>query len=193
MIFLVKNPWRWTALLFFLSGFCSLVYQVVWVRLAFSHFGIITPVLSVVLSTFMLGLALGSWGAGDSIHTWCRRTRISAIYFYALVELLIGLGAFVVPRLFALGGHWLLQAGEMNSLPFLIWSAGLLSLSIIPWCLCMGATFPLMMAFLKEKGYPDSTRFSFLYTANVFGALCGTAATAIFLVELLGFRQTIHF
>ena len=31
---------------FFWSGFCSLVYQVVWIRLAFSHFGVLTPVLS---------------------------------------------------------------------------------------------------------------------------------------------------
>jgi len=40
--------------LFLLSGFCGLLYQVVWIRLAFSHFGIITPVLSVVISIFML-------------------------------------------------------------------------------------------------------------------------------------------
>src|ERR1700685_1959138 len=47
-------------LLFFLSGFCSLVYQMVWTRLAFASFGIITPVLSVVISVFMLGLAAGA-------------------------------------------------------------------------------------------------------------------------------------
>lgn len=41
--------------LFFASGFCSLLYQVIWLRLAFAHFSIITPVLSVVLSAFMLG------------------------------------------------------------------------------------------------------------------------------------------
>jgi len=34
---------------FFVSGFSSLVYQVVWTRLAFASFGIITPVLSVVI------------------------------------------------------------------------------------------------------------------------------------------------
>jgi hypothetical protein len=53
-------------LLFFCSGFCSLVYQVVWLRLAFAHFGIVTPVLSVVLSVFMLGLGAGSLLAGRS-------------------------------------------------------------------------------------------------------------------------------
>ncbi len=43
---------------FFLSGCCALVYQVVWTRLAFASFGIITPVLSVVISVFILGLAV---------------------------------------------------------------------------------------------------------------------------------------
>jgi predicted membrane-bound spermidine synthase len=48
---------------FFASGFCSLLYQIVWTRLAFAAFGIITPVLSVVVSVFMLGLGIGSiWG-----------------------------------------------------------------------------------------------------------------------------------
>jgi hypothetical protein len=35
---------------FFVSGFCSLVYQVIWTRLAFASFGIIIRVLSVVIS-----------------------------------------------------------------------------------------------------------------------------------------------
>jgi len=50
--------------LFFCSGFCSLLYQLVWLRLAFASFGIITPVLSVVISVFMLGLGVGSVVAG---------------------------------------------------------------------------------------------------------------------------------
>src|SRR5471032_1442628 len=78
--------------LFFLSGFSSLVYQVVWTRMAFASFGIITPVLSVVLSVFMLGLAVGSWAGGRFIAAFVRKTGISAVYFYAGAELLIGLG-----------------------------------------------------------------------------------------------------
>src|SRR5208283_4078568 len=90
-------------LLFFLSGFSSLVYQVVWTRLAFASFGIITPVLSVVLSVFMLGLAVGSWMGGRFISRLTGKTGLSAIMFYALAELTIGLGAFAVPKLFAAG------------------------------------------------------------------------------------------
>ena len=178
-------------LLFFLSGFCSLVYQVVWTRMAFASFGIITPVLSVVLSVFMLGLSVGSWAGGRLVPAWARKTGCSAVLFYAGVEFLIGLGAFAVPKLFALGEHMLLTSGETDSFRYLLLSALVLAASILPWCVCMGATFPLMMAYVRERDCRNTTSFSFLYLANVLGAMSGTFLTAVVLVELLGFRHTL--
>src|SRR5438874_11969785 len=55
---------RWYFVFFVISGFCSLVYEVVWLRLAMAGFGVTTPFVSIVLSVFMAGLALGSWAAG---------------------------------------------------------------------------------------------------------------------------------
>jgi spermidine synthase len=178
-------------LCFFVSGFCSLVYQVVWTRMAFASFGIITPVLSVVLSVFMLGLAVGAWLGGRFVGGWTARTKLSALLFYAAAELLIGVGAFAVPRLFAGGEHWLLTLGQTDSLAYLFLSALVLAVSLLPWCVCMGATFPLMMAFLQERERNSSDSFSYLYLANVMGAMSGTLVTALVLVELLGFRHTL--
>src|ERR1035441_760950 len=153
--------------LFFVSGFCSLVYQVVWTRMAFASFGIITPVLSVVLSVFMLGLAVGAWAGGRFIASLVKKTGLSAIAFYAGAELLIGLGAFAVPKLFAAGEYFLLAAGQTNSIGYLSLSALVLAFSILPWCLFMGATFPLMMAYIRERDCKNAESFSFLYLANV--------------------------
>src|SRR5947207_10190836 len=95
------SPLRKTVFsLFFLSGFCSLLYQVVWLRLAFAHFGIITPVLSVVISVFMLGLGIGSVVAGRGVETWSSRFRVNPIRLYAAAEIVIGIGAFTVRGLF---------------------------------------------------------------------------------------------
>jgi len=137
-------------ILFFVSGFSGLVYQVVWVRLAFAAFGIITPVLSVVVSVFMLGLAIGAWAGGQSIKFLVRKTGWSALWFYAGTELLIGLGAFAVPELFAIGEKVLLSAGAADSARYLLFSALALALSVLPWCIFMGSTFPFMMAFVRE-------------------------------------------
>ncbi len=178
-------------LLFFLSGFSSLAYQVIWTRMAFASFGIITPVLSVVLSVFMLGLSVGSWAGGRWISGLVRKTGCSAIVFYAFAELLIGVSAFAVPKLFALGEQVLLAAGQADSLRYLSLSALVLAVAILPWCVCMGTTFPFMMAYIRERDCDDTRSFSFLYLANVLGAMSGTFLTAIVLVELLGFRHTL--
>jgi spermidine synthase len=178
-------------LLFFLSGFSSLIYQVVWTRIAFASFGIIAPVLSVVLSVFMLGLAVGSWAGGQSIAWLVKKTGLSAAAFYGCVELIIGLGAFAVPSMFLISARLLLPTGQMDSFNYLLCSALALGLSIFPWCLFMGATFPFMMAHVREQDAHNSGSFSYLYLANVLGAMCGAILTALVLVEMLGFHHTL--
>ena len=135
-----KHIQRTLFLLFFLSGFCSLLYQVVWMRLAFASFGVITPVMSVVISVIMLGLAIGSWAGGKWIKYLTWRTRASAAYFYGAAEALIGLGALSVPALFVLGQRLLLNAGEANSSVYLLSSGVVAGLALLPWCVCMGST-----------------------------------------------------
>jgi spermidine synthase len=178
-------------LLFFLSGFCGLLYQVIWTRMAFASFGIIIPVLSVVLSIFMLGLSIGAWAGGQLIGPLQKKSGLSAIFFYGLLELFIGAGAFAVPKLFGLGEEILLSAGQTDSFHYLLFSAVALGLSIFPWCVCMGATFPFMMAFVRTQDPRSVDSFSYLYLANVLGAMSGTFLTAIVLVEVLGFRHTL--
>ena len=173
--------------LFFISGFCGLLYQVIWIRLAFSCFGIITPVLSVVISIFMMGLSLGSWAGGK----WISKVSSSAVYWYAATEFLIGIGAFTVPNLLRFGETLLLPGGELNSTSYLFYSSVIIFLSILPWCFLMGATFPFMMAFIRERDEASEESFSFLYLANVMGAMCGTILTAAVLIELLGFQRTL--
>jgi predicted membrane-bound spermidine synthase len=188
------NTWLQRVLftLFFISGFCGLLYQVVWVRLAFASFGIVTHVLSVVLSVFMLGLALGSWAGGRAVAAATRRTGLSAIQLYALAEFGIGLGALAVPELFRFFEARLLTLGDANSAAYLAASAVAIALAIFPWCVFMGSTFPLMMGYVKERDRAQTESFSFLYFANVLGATLGALLTATVLVELLGFQRTLY-
>jgi predicted membrane-bound spermidine synthase len=179
--------------LFFVSGFCGLLYQIIWLRIAFASFGVISPILSVVISVFMLGLSLGSWAGGKWIPYLKKKTNFSAIIFYGLAEIVIGLGAFAVPNLFTIGGTLLLPLGEINSSQYLFISALILGLSIFPFCFAMGVTYPFMMAFVQESKWEARSSFSFLYLANGIGATFGTIITAVFLVEKLGFSHTLTF
>lgn len=177
---------------FFVSGFCGLLYETVWLRLAFASFGIITPVLSVVLAVFMLGLAVGSWLAGRLVSGLAERFGVSAILLYAGAETFLGIGGLAVPSLFELARGWLLPLGQMDSGPYLAWSALALALSILPFCIAMGTTYPLILHFIREHAAEEERGFSFLYIANLAGAMCGCFLTAAVLIELLGFRGALH-
>jgi MFS family permease len=158
--------------------------------MAFARFGVITPVLSVVLSVFMLGLGIGSILGAKVAQRWSHRLKISSAYLYGAAELVIGIGAFVVPLLFRAGEHYLLMTGEASSTGYMVLSAIFIVVAILPWCVMMGATFPLMMAFVRQIDPANRNSFSFLYLANVVGAMVGTAVTALVLVELFGFYGT---
>ena len=177
--------------LFFISGFCGLLYQIIWMRIAFISFGIILPVVSVVISVFMFGLSMGSWMGGKILPYLKNKTKKSALLFYALAEIVIGFGAFAVPQLFHLGESLLLPLGGMDSAEYLLFSALVLGVSLLPWCLVMGVTFPFMMDFVRELKWREKTSFSFLYVANSLGAMIGTVITAVFLIELLGFSASL--
>jgi spermidine synthase len=174
---------------FFVSGFCGLLYQVVWLRLALATFGVITPVLSTVLSVYMLGLGIGSHLAGVAVLRG--RSKWSPLLIYAVAEAAIGLWSLLVPYWFTITSQALLGAAERSSLEYFFRSALAIGISILPGCILMGTTFPLASAFIRRLDAREAGAFSFLYLANVLGATCGVALTALFIIELVGFRTTL--
>ena len=169
---------------FFFSGFCSLVYQVVWLRVAMAAFGVTTPLISIVLSVFMMGLALGSWGGGRLVRRFDQRPAAFFVRVYAATELAIGVSGLVVVRLLGAGRG--LLAGSWGSAGHYLASGAWIALVMLPFCTCMGATFPLAMAGIRR-----ARSFSFLYVANVLGATAGTLGSAFVFIELVGFRKTV--
>lgn len=180
---------------FLLSGFCSLVYQVVWLRLAMAQFGVTTPMVSLVLSLFMGGLALGSIAAANL----GRRLGGSApvlLRLYAGAELLIGLSAFVVPAGLLFGRRAIASVGaeaDWGSLAHYALAGVWVAILILPFCTAMGATVPLAMDAIRRLAPPEAPwSFSYLYLANVLGAGLGTLVSAFVLIERLGFHRTLR-
>ncbi len=178
-------------LMFFVSGFCALLYQTVWLRLAFAKFGVITPVVSVLVSVFMLGLGLGSWYTGVYTSRLKQSLKISALSFYGAAECFIGLGAFIVPWLFGVGSNFCVVTGEGNSWLYLLSSAAIMTISILPFAFAMGTTYPFALDFLREGVNKNQKTFGLLYTANTAGAWLSTVLTVFVLVEVLGFNRTL--
>jgi spermidine synthase len=186
---------RWFFGFFFISGLCSILYEIVWLRLAMSQFGVTTAMVSIVLSMFMAGLGIGSWQGGKFIRRHGPGGMFSALRLYALAEILIGVSSIAVQSEFSWGRSLLhLALHPPYQLPVYYLLAGIwMLITLVPWCACMGATFPFAMSAVREQTSNDSSRsFSYLYLANVLGATVGTWAP-LFLIELFGFRTTLHF
>jgi len=187
---------RWFFAFFLISGFCGLVDEVVWLRIAMAQFGVVTPLVSTVLSVFMAGLALGSWWGGRLSGSALGRRALSSLRLYAAAELIIATSAFFVPLLLRVGRDQLLRGAAdavWGSPRYHLASGAWIALALLPFCVCMGATFPLAMAAIREAGgEPERRTFGHLYVANVLGATCGTIAAAFVLVELLGFEGTLR-
>lgn len=187
---------RWYFAFFVVSGFCGLVYEVVWLRLAMASFGVTTALVSIVLSMFMAGLGLGSWGAGRLTHHVLAGDGLRALHFYSMAELLVGISSLAVPFQLKLG-RLLLQHmrtfGAWQTSSYYLLAGLWIAITLVPWCTCMGSTFPLLMAVIRQTARPSSERsFSYLYVANVLGALLGTIGSAFVLIELLGFQKTLY-
>ncbi len=181
----------WFFVFFFVSGFCSILYELVWLRLSMAQFGVTTPLVSTVLSMFMAGLGLGSWLAGRLVREYDERTRVSALKLYALTELLIGVSAILVPHELAAGRAFLVRLPLSSSLAYYLASGLCVGLTLLPWCGCMGATIPVAMLAIRNRFPEESGRsFSFLYLANVLGAIAGSLIPLL-LIELCGFRGTL--
>ena len=185
----------WYFVFFFISGFCSILYELVWLRLTMAQFGVTTALVSIVLSTFMAGLGAGSWAAGILIRRYGELVSFPPLRLYAVAELLIGSSALAVP-LELLWGHglveWMAGRTALSSAAHYLASGTLVALIVIPWCACMGATIPLaMFAIRRDSRYETRRSFSFLYLSNVVGAVAG-AIVPLFLIELYGFHGTLR-
>jgi spermidine synthase len=177
---------------FLVSGICSLVYEIVWMRLSMAAFGANTAAISIFLSCFMAGIGLGCYLAGKVADS--ARTPAAALRRYALTELWIGLGGLLVPTLLSVGHSYLNRLAD--SAPWQSWpyhaAAGLcLIVAIVPWAAAMGATLPFGMNAIRRMLPAQAEKsFSYLYMANALGAAAGTLGSAFILIELVGFSAT---
>jgi len=175
-------------LIFTVSGATALVYQIIWSRWLGLIFGNTTISVSIVLGSFMLGLALGSWGTGRFLHRIGNPMRV-----YAFMEFGIGLFAICFPLLMQLMDFlFTVTVSTESSTAFSILTRALFAflLLLVPTTL-MGATLPLLTDFFRRSPrYTRSWKVGLLYAANTIGAALGIILASFFLIELLGVSAT---
>jgi spermidine synthase len=175
--------------LFFTSGCCALVYELVCQRYLNLIFGVSTLSVSAVLAAFMGGLALG----GLIFSRLADRT-VHPLRLYALLEAGIGLFALLLTFAFFwltpiyISLHSYFQPGQgMGALLRFV-----LAVPMVAGLACLiGGTFPLMGRLVVPKTHLLASRFSWLYTINTAGAVLGAALTGFVLLRCLGMKETL--
>ncbi len=173
-------------ILFFLSGFCALIYQTLWLRLLALVFGVTVYAASTVLASFMSGLAIGSLLAGRVAE----RTR-HPLRLFGLAELLVGATALLTPwaldavTSLYLGWYPALAAdlGRLTLVRFLLSFAVLL----VPTAL-MGATLPLVLKSALGNSRDLGQEIGLLYGINTTGAIVGALLAGFVLIPATGLQ-----
>src|SRR5688572_2665679 len=130
--------------LFFCSGACGLVYQVLWLRQLSLVFGVTVYAASTVLAAFMAGLALGSLAAGPLLQ----RVR-RPMFAFGIAEIGIGLSALLTPAALGLAdtfyGTLHDTVADRAAVMTMVRLAGSFVVLLVPTFL-MGLTLPVVSA-----------------------------------------------
>ncbi len=178
-------------ILFFASGACALVYQVMWLRLLALVFGVTVYAASTVLAGFMGGLAVGSFIAGR-MATGLKRPLAA----FGVVEALVGVTALATPAVLAaltrvwVSIHPLLpeSVAVVTAMRFIVAFLVL----IVPTSL-MGATLPLVIKSAIGHDERIGGRIGWLYAVNTTGAIVGAIGAGFYLIAEVGVTQSFRY
>jgi spermidine synthase/tetratricopeptide (TPR) repeat protein len=177
--------------LFGLAGAASMIYQVTWTRAISLVIGSTVYAFSLIVTAFILGLALG----GMVFSTFVDR-RKDPLLLLAGVEAAIGLSSlglivifgdlslYVVDVITAFGSRfWLLQT---------IFFAGVFLLILVPTFL-MGGAFPIVSKIYTQSLAEVGRSVGTVYAFNTLGAIVGSfiAGFVLIPIEGLGLQGTM--
>lgn len=177
---------------FGLSGFVALCYEVIWSRVLALIIGSSVYAFSIMLTTFLIGLAAGASLASRVVDR-IRRPLLT----FALVELGVGLaslgGAYLfneLPYLFVQLYRWMADSGFALLLLARFVVASMVM--IVPTVL-LGALFPLVVRIAfgrklrpeQDRGYIGRTVGN-AYAVNTVGAIGGAFLSGFVLIPVLG-------
>jgi len=177
----------WPFLLYGLTGFTGVLAEQGFEKYMSLLVGATAAASAVVIATYFLGFALGSWIVGKLI----RRGRLSRpLQWYGALELLIGVSAVAFSYMFhpivAAVAPW--QGAVSN--PVLKFAIRFLfgALLILPTAALMGASFPLIAQAVDRRNASAGHSWLRAYASNLAGAIPAALAGAYLILPSIGIR-----
>jgi spermidine synthase len=189
---LSKDAWaRWLTLAACLTGAASFMYELGWIRMLSLVLGSSTHSFELMLSAFILGLALG----GLYVRHRIERIGDPAAYLAGVMVVMAALAALTLPAYGLMFDFlaWFLRSFTRNAgsyIGFNLISQLIAALIMIPASFCAGMTLPLLTRELMRRGTGERA-IGLIYSANTFGAILGVVLTVHVLMPRIGIKGVI--
>ena len=162
------------------SGVCALGYEVLYIRTLTTALGDALWVHAALLSTFLIGTAVGARVAHRA-HRWL-----------AAFEVVIGVYALLFPLMTA----WVVSAGALGGVASPV-GASLATMALVAFpAFAIGFSLPLFSAYVKavrhEAGATAGAAFPNIYGLYNFGAAVGVVLIELLLLRAVGVTWSLR-
>ena len=168
------------ALLFFLSGFAAILYQLAWQRMLYALVGINIEVVTLIVTLFIGGLGVGSLAGGAASRLGAHRL----VAIFGFVELGIGIYGAGSRQLFHVLGQ---VASGLSPLEV---AAGVAAL-VLPPTMAMGATLPILVTHQVKSRASVGVAVGTLYCVNTLGSAVAAFMCGLFLMRWVGLKGVL--
>jgi spermidine synthase len=175
----------------FFTGLASFIYEISWIRMLSLVLGASTHSFELMLSTFILGLALGGLAVRRRVDTVANPGRLLG-WVQVVMGLLALLTLPVYDRSFELMEYLMngLARNEAGYLLFNLSGQAIAMLVMLPATFCAGMTLPLITGALLRNGAGEGA-IGKVYAANTLGAIAGVLFAVHIGLPVLGLKGAL--
>ncbi|HUI92010.1 MAG TPA: fused MFS/spermidine synthase [Chitinivibrionales bacterium] len=172
-----------------LAGFCTMSCEIVWTRILKYFVDNSIQAFSMILATFLTGLALGGYVFSRFVDS-----RKAPLLFLGFLE--TGIGLLCLLSILAIG-----HAGALIAALNTVFGKGfnaeigirvlVFSSAILPPTMLMGGVFPLVSKLYAKNADVAGRSVGEIYAVNTVGAVVGSFAGGFVLIPLFGVQNSI--
>jgi spermidine synthase len=182
---------KWICGAAFLAGLAAFAYEIAWIRMLSLVLGSSTHAFELMLSAFILGLALGGLWIRRRIDGYENPQRVLAVMF-ALMAMLASLTLPAYGSMFH-AMEWIFSmfgATPAGYAGFNVLSHAIAAAMMIPTTIVAGMTLPLMTHYLLRESAGEAA-IGKVYAANTVGAIVGVLLAIHLFLPNVGTKGTV--
>jgi spermidine synthase len=185
----VSSAWEVYLVIAF-SGMTALAAEVIWTRILSLLFGGTVYTFSLILAVFLVGLGIGS-SLGSVLARSVSSPRAALGWCQMLLCAAIAWSAYVLTQSLP---YWPIDPSILSD----PWTSLQLDIvrclwAVLPAAILWGASFPLALAAVAERGQDPARLVGGVYAANTVGAIAGSLGASLILISSFGSQRSQQF